>query len=312
MASHAPAHLPPATPAVSPILLALPAAAGCLAVEMQVHALGMPPVLASSAVGVVAAAATILGRAPGYCAAAAFGASFTGMGRIPESAYHLAGVTFLTAIASIVVAGFFLSQARWPERLLPGCGGRLGAAGFASFSLFALGCHDIHTGWRVGAVTPTAILATFAAVLAGAAVTVQLRRRLPRDTVAYNVGASALVGIAGCLPTLMGVGGGAKMAAGVYLGSFIGMTDLGLLTPGLLLASSLIAAVAFAALGKVLDGWGGLLGTSALIGVAASRALLPSFYKAREFFHSWRRAARRALANPRRGAALTILGRSAE
>ncbi len=88
-----------------------------------------------------------------------------------------------------------------------------------------------------------------------------------------NVFASAVVGLCGSFFLLSDYHCAGNITGALFLGSFIGMSDLKLLRPAFVIYSSLIAATLLVPMENYFVGFGGLLGTTALCGVGAVRLL---------------------------------------
>jgi outer membrane protein OmpA-like peptidoglycan-associated protein len=252
---------------------------GCLLCTTLTRFVGLPATASSAILGLGVSAFAIGFRLPVFVSLAAFAGTFGGMATIPADSGWSINATLLAATVAISVWIFHALQARYPHVSLAGIGGRLGVFAFVGVWLFnalfpyrLLQHHD-------AALSIVGLAKSAIWIFLGATVTAMLRCLLSRNSPHLNVLASSTIGLAGSLPLIChmeDIGGldvGQRAAAAIYLGSFIGMSDLTYLRSNLLIISSVISAVLLELASTWLAGWGGLLGTVSACSVMLSRVL---------------------------------------
>jgi hypothetical protein len=245
----------------------------CLACSILVNIVEFSPVPTSA---IIALIVSLLGsrlQLRGSYSLAAYAGSFGGIGKIPVNDDVVMELLLLAVFVSSVVLMFHYLKSKQPKLALLGLGGRLGFFGFAGFTLFSYlilrkipAYHDIHFDQQL---FTNHILGIFS----GAAATTAIRRTLGKDCPHKNVFASAIVGTLGSFALMFDHRSGNSVASTVFLGSFIGMSELSLLQPGFVIFSSVIAAAILVIATSCFAGYGGLLGTVALCGVWITRFL---------------------------------------
>ncbi len=246
------------TPRFDPRADALDMAAvvlGALATFWLSVELDLGPVVASSLLGVGAAACLKPWAVPLFCG------SFVGMASL--HIYDYPCIAVAGAIAGVVYVA--------ARHVFGGFGGKLGTAAWAGcvFASLSLGRPLIAggvPGWDVG-------LPLIAYCAAGAWGTSLLSHRCGQGPVM----ASGLVGLAGglVLPALHGADLGGTLAVGVFCASFAGMSGTNRFERSVWMApAGVLCALAFMFSARYLGGGGGKLGTIAFGAVIGLRGLI--------------------------------------
>lgn len=245
----------------------------CLLCALLVNISGFQPVPTSAVIAVLASALGNRCNAPGGYSLAVYAGTFAGMGKVSASGSIVLSLLALSLIVAAVVFSFHRMTRTQPKLALKGLGGRLGFFGFIGFTMFSvLILHRLPT-YHTALFNVATLVVSLAAIFAGAAATTIVRRTFGRDTAHDNVLASALIGAVGSLALMTRHEYCQTFAAGVFLGSFIAMSDLSCLRPRFLLLSGVIAALLLVLANMLFAGFGGLLGTVAVCSVAASRCI---------------------------------------
>lgn len=207
---------------------------------------GLGVVVASALVGLLAGVLFDAYAAPVYCG------SFVGM-----VAPLVLGELVTVAAAGVVAGVVFIAA----DRVFGGFGGKLGTTAFVGVGVAVLA-----TGATPGPAepgpTPTAAVGLVILTGLAAAVTFTVSVRLDQGPVV----ASAVVGlVAGLLAPALG--GGTRLAAAAFCGSFVGMANPARLPDeATTFAAGAVAGLLFVGATPALVGFGGKLGTLAFVG----------------------------------------------
>ncbi len=241
---------------------------GCFLCSSLVNIVHISPIFSSAIIGLTFTLSIIFARRSTNYSLAVFTGTFAGMGVISQTGEIL----LLSALSGLIILIFHaLSYYKNPTYALAGFGGRLGFFGFLSFILFSTLMPRELSEASLDWLGLTFYLLETLTIYLGAKTTEIIRRAFPSDTAHYNVIASSIVGLAGALFLLTNINHANDIASALFLGSFIGMSNLAFFQIRFLVLSSIVATITFNFLLLYFDGFGGLLGSSALCGVITSR-----------------------------------------
>jgi hypothetical protein len=243
---------------------------GCLSCSVLVNVRGMYGVPAAAAIALLV---SLLGaglRFRGGYSLAAYAGAFGGMTQIPMESSLLTRMLCLSILVALVVLCFDRLAPKYPKLALSGVGGRLGFFGFIGFTLFSALVLGKGLNYHSGLIDANQVVISAIAIVFGAAATAAIRIALAEDSPHRNVIASSMTGIAGSVALMIDHQYSEMIATDVFLGSFIGMSNLSSLTVNFLVLSSMIATVILNFANTLFFGFGGLLGIIAMASVLLS------------------------------------------
>jgi len=277
----------------------LATALACLLVLGLQH-LGIHPVPSSALVTVFLVGAFATLEVGGACGPAIMCGSFAGMSILPDlllqPACDLAGRTGMlfslllsVGVGSVYLCTHSLSE-RYPNIMLNGFGGKLGATAFAATFLCTTGARAVlglpYTpcfSWSEilshlhDHLFSTITFFSIAASVAGAVVPLVVQGRgIYRLTANGRVVVTALWGLCiGGMLLLIPVHGG-TLASCWYMGTFVSMTAIEVISPlPFLMVAGVLTSVLITILKIPFHGFGGVLGLSALLSVIVTYRLEP-------------------------------------